>query len=400
MINASDTLSPLKKMNDPGLAGRVVLFSRFLKEHGFKVFSSGIIDSLRGLEAIDISKREDFFSVLRANLISTDLEWKLFGELFEEFWHNTLKTSEYEQMESSLDRRDQRGDPSEKILPDITFLDEIGADDVFDDDFENEFTEGATYSPVSMLERKDLGQIQQRDIQLARLILKNMISPFKIEMTRRFRRSRRPGDMDFRRIFKESLKAGGIPLELFYRKKRKRLKRLVIMTDVSGSMDRYARFVMPFIMGLKGVGSRAEVFVFSTSLTPITSILKRLSIEKALERISHEVPDWSGGTRIGYSLHQFNRGYGEGLLSKRTVVIIMSDGWDLGGRELLRREMETLSRKAYCLIWLNPLAGDPEYRPISQGMRTALPYVDYFLAADSLQSLKRVGRILSRVMAG
>jgi uncharacterized protein with von Willebrand factor type A (vWA) domain len=396
MNNASDTSSPLKKMNDPGLAGRVIHFSRFLKEHGFNVFSSGIVDSLRGLEAIDISKREDFFSVLRANLVSTDMEWRLFGELFEEFWNNDLTTKEREQHEDLAGRSEHGGESVEKTLTDIALQDERGAED----EFEKEFTEGTAYSPLSRLERKDLGQFQHRDIQVAQLILKNMISPFRIEITRRFRRSRRPGDMDFRRIFKESLKAGGVPLELYYRKQRKRLKRLVIMTDVSGSMDRYARFVMPFLMGLKGVGSKAEVFVFSTSLTPITSIIKRLSIEKALARISHEVTDWSGGTRIGYSLHQFNQAYGEGLLSKRTVVIIMSDGWDLGGRELLRREMETLSRKAYCLIWLNPLAGDPDYRPVCQGMQTALPYVDYFLAANSLQNLKRVGRILSKVMAG
>jgi uncharacterized protein with von Willebrand factor type A (vWA) domain len=205
--------------------------------------------------------------------------------------------------------------------------------------------------------------------------------------------------MDFRRIMKKSLKLGGIPLELFYKKKKKRLKRLVILADVSGSMDRYARFVTPFIMGLRGVGSKAEVFVFSTSLTPITSFVRRYDLDKALERISQEVPDWSGGTRIGYSLHQFNQEYAERLLNKRTVVVILSDGWDLGGKEPLRREMEILSRKAYCIIWLNPVAGDTEYKPICQGMQTALPYVDYFLPADSLESLKKVGRTLSRVMA-
>ncbi len=205
--------------------------------------------------------------------------------------------------------------------------------------------------------------------------------------------------MDFRRIIRKSLKTGGMPLELFYKKRKKRLKRLVILADVSGSMDRYARFVMPFILGLKGIGSRAQVFVFSTSLTPITSVVRRLSIEKALEYISQLVPDWSGGTRIGYSLHQFNEGHGESLLNKRTVVVVMSDGWDLGGRELLKREMKTLSRKAHSVIWLNPLAGDTEYRPVCRGMQTALPYVDYFLAADSLQNLKKVGRTLSRVMA-
>ena len=225
-----------------------------------------------------------------------------------------------------------------------------------------------------------------------------MISPFRIAVTRRFKRSKKPEDLDFRRILKKSLKVEGIPFELFYRKKRKRLKRLVILIDVSGSMDRYARFVMPFIMGVKGVGSKADLFVFSTSLTPITSIIRRFTFEEALEKISHEVPDWSGGTRIGYSLHQFNQQYGERLLNKRTVVIIMSDGWDLGGRELLRREMGVLSQRAYSVIWLNPLAGDPDYRPICQGMKTALPYVDYFLPADSLQSLKKVGRILIKVL--
>jgi uncharacterized protein with von Willebrand factor type A (vWA) domain len=204
--------------------------------------------------------------------------------------------------------------------------------------------------------------------------------------------------MDFRRVMRKSLKGGGIPLELFYKEKKRRLKRLVILADVSGSMDRYARFVMPFLLGMKGVGSRAEVFVFSTSLSCITSLIKHLSIDKALKRISEEVPDWSGGTRIGYSLHQFIQTRGAQLLNKKTVVVIMSDGWDLGGKELLKREMAVINRKAHSVIWLNPLAGDPEYRPVCQGMRIALPFIDYFLPADSLESLKRVGKLLSKVM--
>ena len=187
-------------------------------------------------------------------------------------------------------------------------------------------------------------------------------------------------------------------MELFFKEKKKRLKRMVILADVSGSMDRYAQFVMPFMLGLRGVGSRAEVFVFSTSLTPVTFIIRHLSFEKALERIAREVPEWSGGTRIGYSLHQFNQAHGHRLVSQRTVVVILSDGWDLGGKELLRREMEALARKAHTVIWLNPLAGDPDYQPVCQGMRIALSYVDYFLPADSLQSLKQVARLLSRIM--
>ena len=194
------------------------------------------------------------------------------------------------------------------------------------------------------------------------------------------------------------MKTGGIPLLLTYRAKKKRLKRLVILADVSGSMDRYARFVMPFILSLRGIGSRAEVFVFSTSLVSVTFIIRHMSMEKAMERISSEVPDWSGGTRIGYSLQQFNLQYSKRFLNKRTVVIILSDGWDLGGKDLLRRAMASLNRRADRVVWLNPLAGDPDFEPVCQGMKTALPYVDYLLPAQSLESLQRVGRLLSRIM--
>lgn len=173
---------------------------------------------------------------------------------------------------------------------------------------------------------------------------------------------------------------------------------MVVLADVSGSMDRYARFVMPFILGLRGIGTRAEVFVFSTSLTQVTSILKRHGVEEVLEKMAREVPDWSGGTRIGYSLRQFSRRYGKRHLNRRTVVVILSDGWDLGARNLLVREMESLSDRVHAVIWLNPLAGDPAYAPLLRAMDGVLPYLDFLLPADSLQGLKRVGRTLARVM--
>ena len=199
---------------------------------------------------------------------------------------------------------------------------------------------------------------------------------------------------------KQSLKVEGIPLDLFYRRRKRRLKKLVILADVSGSMDRYVRFLMPFLLGLRGIGSQSEVYVFSTSLTRITYFVRKLPVGKALSRICSEVPDWSGGTRIGESLQQFHKKYGERHLNKRTVVVVMSDGWDLGARNLLQKEMQHLSGKVYSVIWLNPLAGHPEYRPLCRGMQAVLPYVDHLLAADSLQSLRRVGRVLSKVMTG
>jgi uncharacterized protein with von Willebrand factor type A (vWA) domain len=369
------------KMPERTLAERVILFARFLRSHGFKVFSTGIVDALKGLQETNLQGREDFFNVLRANLVTGDMEWKLFRDLFEEFWRAEALKEKQEDLMPEVQPQRVLEEKADVLMPG-----------------KKESLEGTLYSPVVLFERKDLSQFERRDIQVAHLILKNMMASFRVAESRRFKRSKKPRDIDFRLILKRSLKVEGLPLDLFYRRRKKRLKKLVILADVSGSMDRYVRFLMPFLLGLRGIGSQSEVYVFSTSLTRITFFVRKLSVEKALSRISSEVPDWSGGTRIGESLQQFHEKYGEKHLNKRTVVVIMSDGWDLGARNLLQREMQTLSGKVYSVIWLNPLAGDPEYRPLCRGMQAVLPYVDHLLAADSLQSLRRVGRVLSKVM--
>jgi len=383
-------------MNEAGLTGQVISFARFLKDHGFKVFSSSIVDALRSLEEGEIGERQDFFHILRANFVSTDVEWNVFGELFDAFWR------------SSAGEPEEREEPGKECLPERDRdtmperMYESGSDDRADKGVKSEkmTLEGAIYSPVALLEKRDLSCFDRRDIQIARLILKNMMLPFRLSAARRWKRSRKPGDIHFRLVLKKSLKAGGVPLELFYRRRKKRLKKVVILADVSGSMDRYAGFIMPFIMGLRGVGSRADVYVFSTTLTPITHFVRKLSLDKALAMISETVPDWSGGTRIGESLREFNERHGAKHLNKRTIVVIMSDGWDLGPKNILRREIEALARRVHAVVWLNPLAGDPEYRPLCRGMQTVLPYIDHLLPADSLESLRKVGRTLNRMVLG
>ncbi|MEW6665108.1 MAG: VWA domain-containing protein [Thermodesulfobacteriota bacterium] len=385
------------RSRETGLPGQVVLFARLLKERGFKAFSSGVEEALRGLDQIDISVKEDFFAVLRATLVCSDLEWHLFPELFRSFWFQEEKVEKETPPGELWEEEAQKGRAGGEILVQESAGKERSK---VEEDLEREFLEGVSYSPVSVVEQKDLGRFQTADIPVAQLALKNLISPFRPEASRRRKRSSRPGDMDFRRVMRKGLRSEGIPLVLYFKRRRKRLKRMVVLADVSGSMDRYARFVMPFILGLRGISWRAEVFVFSTSLTPVTSILKRHGVEDVLEAIAREVPDWSGGTRIGYSLHQFNRRYGKRHLNRRTVVVILSDGWDLGARSLLLKEMESLSNQVHAVIWLNPLAGDPGYAPLLRAMEDLLPYLDYLLPADSLQSLKRVGRTLAKVMTG
>jgi hypothetical protein len=381
-------------MLDQSIAQKVILFARFLRSRGFKVFSTGIVDALKGLQETGLQDRDDFFNTLRSNLVAGDMEWKLFEDLFEEFWRPAESAEEK-----------GREDQEEEALPSPEDLIMVAPPQRSTEDRvdllapgKKESLEGTLYSPVAIYEKKDLSQFERGDIQVAHLILKNMMASFRVAESRRFKRTKKARDMDFRLILKRSLKVEGLPVELFYRRRKKRLKKLVILADVSGSMDRYVRFLMPFLLGLRGIGSQSEVYVFSTSLSRITFFVRKLPVEKALSRISREVPDWSGGTRIGESLQQFHVHYGQRHLNKRTVVVIMSDGWDLGARSLLQKEMQRLSEKVHSVIWLNPLAGDPEYRPLCRGMQAVLPYVDHLLAADSLQSLRRVGRVLSKVM--
>ncbi len=379
-----------------GLAAEVTAFGDFLRRRGFRVFPTGIQDSLISLREIDLENRSDFFTVLRANLTANDMEWGQFPALFGEFWDRAGREE---------DQGPSRGqEPPEKLR-------ESGSDreqtreahrtvrEEGEGDREKERWEGGVYSPVSVVETKDLGRLDSKELKTAELVVKRIAELFKPEPSRRRKRSRRPADLDFARTMRESLKTEGWPFKLFHRDRKRRLKRLVILADVSGSMDRYARFVIPFLLGLRGVGSRAEVFVFSTTLAPVTWLVRHLPVEKALERMAREFPEWSGGTRIGFSLHEFNQAESGRMVNRRTVVLILSDGWDLGAKDMLRREMAALSRKAHRIIWLNPLAGDPDFQPVCKGMRAALPYVDHLLPADSLESLRRVGGMLSRVMA-
>ncbi len=379
--------------NKRGLAEAVLRFARFLKGRGFRVFQSDIHSALQALEVISLQEKQDFYNVLRANLVSTDTEWIQFESLFHQFWDQQL--DEQVSGKAPVGRVEKA---QGQTVPDISRNRASATTPATKDIKAREWLEGVAYSPVSRVENKAFDRLRKEDIQVAQLALKKLIHPFRVTGSRRFEPVHGYGAIDFRRTFRASLKTMGVPFELFYKRRKKRLKRLIILADVSGSMDRYARFVMPFLLGIRGVGARTEVFVFSTSLTRITFLIRHLEVDKALEHMAREVPEWSGGTRIGYSLGQFNHAEGTRFLNTRSVVVLLSDGWDLGGKAVLKKEMAHLSRKVHSVIWLNPLAGDPFAGSISQGMAVVLPYVDYLLPADSLNSLKRVGRLLSRLM--
>jgi len=385
----------VSKEAGPGLAGEVLRFARFLRGHGLRVSPADVPVALQALEAVGLKGRDEMKIVLRACLVRSLPEWIRFEELFETFWERSLgkkapETSREEEPPAAME-----GPPE---LPKERLWVEPEAEGDKETGMVTALLEGAGYSPWLGVERRDLGRLGPEEIRAARLALARLTAALRLHPSRRRRPARRAGQLDFRKVFRNAVRGGGFPLALAYKAPRPRLKKLVVLADVSGSMDRYASFVLPFLMGLRGIGSRAEVFVFATCLTPVGALVRKADPEDILQRLSERVPDWSGGTRIGVSLRQFNGAFGTRRVTRRTVVVILSDGWDLGAKEVLRKEMAALRGRAHRILWLNPMAADPS-APLAGGMRVALPYVDALLGVDTLERFRAVGRTLAGMMA-
>jgi uncharacterized protein with von Willebrand factor type A (vWA) domain len=224
---------------------------------------------------------------------------------------------------------------------------------------------------------EDLDEVARLTVLIAKRLARRV--------SRRRRPTRRGGVIDLRRSMRANLMKGEI-IELRRRERRRRKVRLVLLCDVSGSMDLYSRFLLQFLYALQNVFGRVETFTFATRLTRVTEQLKGPSYQLALRRLT-EVRDFSGGTRIGESIQEFNRSWRQ-LVDRHTIVLVLSDGWDTGEPDVLAAEMLSLRRRAGRVIWLNPLLGNPSYEPLTRGMAAALPLVDHFAAAHNLASLR------------
>lgn len=231
-------------------------------------------------------------------------------------------------------------------------------------------------------------------MEKARDIVAKLAALLATKLSRRKVPSRKGATIDFRRSWRKSLAHGGEPLALIRKQPKIKKTKILLLCDVSGSMDCYAKFLIQFIYGMQQALREVEVAVFSTHLTNITGLLRRKGLAEGLNEVAKTVPDWSGGTKIGESLLEFYRQFAPSFSAYRSVVILISDGWDRGDTDVLRRSMEMLHQHAYRLIWLNPLLGSEGYQPICRGIRTALPYVDYFLPAHNLESLAQLTKVL------
>jgi uncharacterized protein with von Willebrand factor type A (vWA) domain len=252
-----------------------------------------------------------------------------------------------------------------------------------------------TYSAREVLRERDFASLTEAEIDEVRRLIDDLVWTLGERSTRRQRLGGRHR-LDVRRTLRKSLRHGGEILEWVRREPGRKPRPLVVICDISGSMERYTRLLLHFVYGLtQGLGQRVEAFAFGTRLTRLSRQLHDRNIERALSGVSTAVLDWSGGTRIGECLKTFNYDWGRRVLGGGAVVLLISDGWDRGEPELLAAEMDRLRRSCRRLIWLNPLLGLPDYEPLTRGMQAALPYVDDFLPVHNLASLEALARRLS-----
>ncbi len=379
-------------MTEQTLLQQITDFCRLLRQMGVNVTTTNQLSWCESIQLIDIGEREAFYHTARTNLIAGEADRETFDTAFNLFWRyprpefQTVDTEREVPEPSSLQELSDASDEQDTL--------EQWLDTETEDDEEGQEDDPVAYSAEDLLTRKDFSEFTREDMEEAREIVAKLAAVLATKLSRRKIVGKKGKIIDFRRSWRQSLVHGGEPLELIRKQRKIKKTKILLLCDVSGSMDCYAKFLIQFIYGMQQELREVDVAVFSTHLTDITGLLRRKGLAEGLNEVSNVVPDWSGGTKIGESLLEFYRQFAPSFSAYRSVVILISDGWDRGDVDVLRRSMEMLHRHAHRLIWLNPLLGSDGYQPICRGIRTALPYVDYFLPAHNLESLAQLTKIL------
>jgi uncharacterized protein len=386
-------------MNQPLIADRSDLvhhlarFARALRQHGAGVSLSDEADGLAALTLIDLGDRDEVRRALRTALKIRPRDTAVFDELFTRLWSAEVAAAE-------------RSDPPNPPNPPITAPRIPAAPRPRLQSSRRELPavemtvpegEEPGYSPDAVLRRKPFEECSEADLRA----MERLVARLALRLATRPSRRRVPsgrGEVDLRRSFRRALAYGGEFLSLTRRARAIEEPRLVVLCDTSGSMDPHSRFLLGFVLALRRVARTSEIFAFNTSLVRLTHRLKMTGpgrVDLVLDRLASEVPDWSGGTRIGECLAEFVAHHLDERVDARTVVLILSDGLDRGDVAPLAEAMRAIHSRARRVLWLNPLAGDPRYEPTARAMAAALPYVDRLLPAHNLESLERLLPLLA-----
>lgn len=380
-------------------AANIMHFARTLRAAGLPIGPGKVIDAIRAVRTVGLMRRDDFYWALHAVFVNRRDQRELFDQAFHVFWRNpkllermmslilpTLRTDQA--VEDELSRR-----IAEAMSPDG----QAGAEDMSGEEGEEvELDAALTWSRQEVLQQKDFEKMSAEEVREARDQIRKMRLPIMDVRTRRFRPDPAGARADARATLRAALRSGGDIIPLHKRSRRRRHPPLVILCDISGSMDRYARMFLHFMHAVTNDRDRVHTFLFGTRLTNITRYLRYRDIDVALDKVSKAVEDWAGGTRIGQCLHAFNRDWSRRVLAQGAVVLLITDGLDRDAAEGLSEEMERLHKSCRRLIWLNPLLRYEGFEPKSLGVRAIMPHVDEFRPVHNLNSLAALTEVLSR----
>jgi uncharacterized protein len=368
------------------LTGRLALLAASMRAAGARVGVDELIAAHRALAAVDPADRAASYFALRATLCSRRDDFVAFDAAFGELFAPVVAAAPAlpEDLAAAGLALPRVGVPAEEVAVPV--------------DAETDVVPSA-WSDAELLREKDFADYTDAERELARRVMRRLAGAGPMRPSRRTRPARRRGAPphaarpDLRRTIRSSLRTGGDPVERHWREPSERPRPLVLVCDVSGSMEPYARMLLQYMQACVAARRRVEGFVFGTRLTRVTAELAGRDPDRALERATGAAGDWSGGTRIGDALATLNREHGR-RIGRGSIVVLLSDGWDRGEPEQLSAEMARLARCAHTLVWLNPLKAHPGYEPLTRGMQAALPHVDHFLSGNSLASLAHLANLM------
>lgn len=367
-------------------------FVTLLRRAGLNVHAGRLPECLEAIGHVGVTSRRDVRAALRTLLVHRADDVPRFDEAFDVFWRRHAEPGGELRLFSLGERARTRirasgGQVAAEI--DAAGHEPSGAGE------QARLAAGA-YSAADVSRTKDFAEFTPEDLRRAQAALDRLAWSIGERRTRRWRSSTR-GRLDLRRMARRSLRYGGELLDLPRRRRQDKPRPLLVLCDVSGSMERYSRMLLRLVYALGHGRGRVESFLFATRLTRVTRQASGRDPSRALSRLTRSVQDWGGGTRIGEALRTLNVHWSRRVTRNAPIVLIVSDGWDRGDVELLAREMQRLRRRAHRVIWLNPLLGSASYEPLTRGMQAALRYVDDFLPANNLRSLEGVVAVLGTV---
>jgi uncharacterized protein len=381
------SINPTLLQRQTSLSANIVQFCRYLRTEGFNIAAPEEADALRTIEILEPYQEQAQLCLALKTILSRSREQaERFDELFEYY---------FKQLEKAVDSKVAEQEKEKDFKPKNTAEQQFVAlrNWLHGNNAQDEEITQHTYSADSVLGKKDFAHLTEDEQKAVFELILMLARRLAQQRNRRYKKDKN-GMLDLRRTLRQNLRRGGEMLELLTKKRQKRRVQLVLLCDVSQSMELYSRFLLQFAYAFQQVFKRIETFVFSTELIKTSEILRGSDFTKMLNELSETVPNWSGGTRIGESLRQFTEQHSQKCLTSKTIILIMSDGWDTGEVEVLEQAMQTIHKKAKKVIWLNPLAGNPNYEPNTACMEKAMPYIDVLNAGHNVESIKNLGKFL------